>query len=160
VQAAITIGRAPDDVYAFWRRFENAPSFMEAIQSVEQRGGGRSLWVARGPAGDTWRWESEIVEDRPGELIAWRSLPGSDVHHHGAVRFRPAPAGRGTEVRLDLEVLPPGGVIGRALARLGHRLPEHVAAEDLRRLKQILEAGETPVAGLPRGEEGGEAARP
>src|SRR6188768_1944534 len=98
VETAITIGRPVAEVYAFWRRLENLPLFMKSIVSVTERGGGQSTWIARGPAGETWQWESEILEDRPEELLVWRSLPGSDVHHHGAVRFQQAPAGRGTEV--------------------------------------------------------------
>jgi uncharacterized membrane protein len=153
VEVAITIARPVAEVYAFWRRLENFPLFMKTIVSVTERGGGRSLWIARGPAGKTWEWESEILEDRPRELLVWRSVPGSGVHHHGAVRFQEAPTGRGTEVRVGIEFLPPGGVAGRVVARLARRLPEHQVEEDLRRLKQMLEAGETPVAGFPRGPE-------
>ncbi len=153
VDVAITIGRPVAEVYAFWRRLENFPLFMKGILSVTERGGGRSVWIARGPAGEAWEWEAEILEDRPGELLVWRSLPGSEVHHHGAVRFQEAPAGRGTEVRVGIEFLPPGGIAGRVVARLARRLPAHRVQEDLRRLKQILEAGETPIAGWPRGPE-------
>jgi uncharacterized membrane protein len=153
VEVAITIGRPVPEVYAFWRRLENFPLFMKNVVSVTERGGGRSVWVARGPAGETWQWESEILEDRPGELLVWRSLPGAEVHHHGAVRFQDAPAGRGTEVRVGIEFLPPGGIAGRVVARLARRLPAHRVEEDLRRLKQMLEAGETPIAGFPRGPE-------
>ena len=151
VEVAATIARPPDEVYAFWRRVENFPLFMKSIVSVTERGGGRSRWIARGPAGETWEWESEILEDQPGALLVWRSLPGSEVHHHGAVRFQAAPAGRGTEVRVGIEFLPPGGIAGRIVGRLTRRLPEHQVVEDLRRLKQVLEAGETPAAGFPRG---------
>ena len=153
VEVAITIARPVAEVYAFWRRLENFPLFMKSIVSVTERGGGRSRWVARGPAGKTWEWEAEILEDRPGELLVWRSLPGSEVHHHGAVRFQEAPAGRGTEVRLGIEFRPPGGIAGRVVAHIAGRLPEHQVGEDLRHLKQMLEAGETPIAGFPRGPE-------
>lgn len=153
VEVAVTIARPPVEVYAFWRQIENLPLFMENIVSVSERGGGQSRWVARGPAGETWEWDAEILEDRPGELLVWRSLPGSEVHHHGAVRFLAAPAGRGTEVRVGIEFLPPGGLAGRVIARLTRRLPERQVQEDLRRLKQVMEAGETPIAGLPRGPE-------
>jgi uncharacterized membrane protein len=153
VEAAITIGRPVAEVYAFWRRLENVPLFMKSILSVTERGGGRSTWVARGPAGGTWEWEAEILEDRPGELLVWRSRPGSEVRHHGAVRFLEAPAGRGTEVRVGIEFFPPGGIAGRVVARMARRLPAHEVEDDLRRLKQMLEAGETPIAGWPRGPE-------
>jgi uncharacterized membrane protein len=153
VEVAITIARPVAEVYAFWRRLENFPLFMNNIVSVTERGGGQSTWIARGPAGKAWEWESEILEDRPNELLVWRSLPGSEVHHHGAVRFQDAPAGRGTEVRVGIEFLPPGGIAGRVVARLARRLPAHQVEEDLRRLKQMMEAGETPIAGFPRGPE-------
>jgi uncharacterized membrane protein len=141
-EAAITIGRPPEEVYAFFRRLENAPRFMafiEGVQVLEER---RSRWMARTPAGQILTWEAEILEDRPGALIAWRSEPGAPVHHAGAVRFQPAPGGRGTEVRLDLEYDPPGAPLGRAVARLFGSAAEYLVEEDLRRLKQILEAGE------------------
>jgi uncharacterized membrane protein len=78
------------------------------------------------------------------------------VHHAGAVRFRPAPGGRGTEVRLDIEYDPPGAAtlrlaVGRSIARLFGSATEYVVEEDLRRLKQLLEAGETATTrGQPR----------
>jgi uncharacterized membrane protein len=151
VEAAITVERPAGEAYAFWRALENAPRFMAGIESVQPLGGGRSLWVARGPMGDRWRWEAEVIEDLPDELIAWRSLPGSDVRHEGAVRFAPGPGPGTCEVRVAVELRPPGGAVGRALARLGRRLPELKVEEDLRRFRQVLEAGETPVAGRPRG---------
>lgn len=141
-EAAITIGREPEEVYAFFRRLDNAPRFLAFIESVQALDERRSRWVARTPAGEALAWEAEILEDQPGELIAWRSVPGALVHHAGAVRFRPAPGGRGTEVRLDVEYDPPGATLGRAVARLFRSVTEYLVEEDLRRLKQILEAGE------------------
>jgi uncharacterized membrane protein len=151
IEAAATIARPPDEVYAFVRRLENAPRFMAFIEAVQVKDAQRSRWVARTPTGQTLEWEAEIIEDRPGELIAWRSDPGAPVHHAGAVRFRPAPGGRGTEVRLDVEYDPPGAAVGRTIARLFGSATEYRAAEDLRRLKQLLEAGETATTrGQPR----------
>jgi uncharacterized membrane protein len=151
-EAAVTIARPPDEVYAFLRRLENAPRFMAFIQSVQPLDGRRSHWAARMPAGQALEWDAEVLEDRPGELIAWRSLPEFLVRHAGAVRFRPAPGGRGTEVRLEIEYEPPGAPLSRALARLFGSAAEYVAEEDLRRLKQILEAGEVAtIRGQPQG---------
>lgn len=153
-EAAVTVALPPADVHAFWRRPENLPRFMKMVQSVEERGGGRSLWTARGPAGEVWQWEAETLEDRPGALLVWRSLAGSDIHHQLAVRFQPAPGG-GTEVCAATELRLPAGPVGRALARFGRRAMEAQAREDLRRFKQVIEAGETPIAGFPRGPEDG-----
>jgi uncharacterized membrane protein len=143
IEAVATIARPPDEVYAFFRRLENAPRFMAFIESVHETGATRSRWVARTPAGQTLEWEAEILEDIPGELIAWRSDPEALLLHAGAVRFRPAPGGRGTEVRLDIEYDPPASAIGRSIAMLFGPATEYRVEEDLRRLKQLLEAGET-----------------
>jgi uncharacterized membrane protein len=152
VEAVLTITRPPEEVYAFWRNPENAPLFMKGIETVTALDDTRSRWLARGPDGDALEWEAEILEDRPGELIAWRSRPGALVHHAGAVRFRPAPGARGTEVRLDVEFEPPGAPLVRALSQLFGAAFEYVVDEDLRRLKQLLEAGETATTrGQPQG---------
>lgn len=157
-EAVATIARSPGEVYAFFRRRENAPRFMALIQSVQEVDETRSYWVARTPGGQVLEWESEILEDRPGELIAWRSRPGARVHHAGAVRFRPAPGDRGTEVRVDVEFEIPGAPLGRAVARLFGAAAEYVVEDDLRRLKQLLEAGETATTrGQPQGRADGVA---
>ena len=44
------------------------------------------------------RGDAEIVHDREGESISWRSLPGSDLALESAVRFETAPGKRGTLV--------------------------------------------------------------
>jgi len=152
IEAAATIALPPDEVYAFFRRLENAPRFMAFIEAVQVIDATRSRWVARTPTGQILDWNSEIIEDRPGELIAWRCDPGALVHHAGAVRFRSAPGGRGTEVRLDVEYDPPGSALGRTVARLLGSATEYRVEQDLRRLKQLLEAGETATTrGQPRG---------
>jgi uncharacterized membrane protein len=66
------------------------------------------------------------------------------VDHVGTVRFRELPNGRGTEVRVRLEYMPPGGIVGVAVAQLFKILTEQQLKEDLRRFKQIIETGETP----------------
>ena len=151
-QGTVTVNRPVEEVYAFWRRLENMPRFSGRVKKVDEFDDTRSRWIAEGPGGAPLEWESEILEDRPGELIAWGSVPGSDVHHEGAVRFRPAPGGRGTEVRVDLEYEPPAGVLGRVTARLFGAAPAQELDDDLRRLKQVLEAGELATTdGQPSG---------
>jgi uncharacterized membrane protein len=141
VSKAITINRAPDEVYRFWRDFENLPSFMAHLKSV-QSVNGRSHWQAKGPLGTTIEWDADVVEDRPSELITWRSVAGADVNNRGSVRFRPAPGGRGTEVIVELTYEPPAGSLGVAAAKLLGEEPAQQIAGDLRRLKQVLETGE------------------
>jgi len=138
----VTIHRPAGEVYAFYRDLENLPRFMAHLESVEERGS-TSHWCARGPLGAKFEWDAEIFEDRPGERIAWRSLPGADVPNQGRVDFRPAPGGRGTEVVVELSYEPPVGAVGATLAKLFGREPAQEISADLRRLKQVLETGET-----------------
>jgi uncharacterized membrane protein len=142
LHAAITINRPREEVYRHWHDFENLPRFMAHLESVETAGDGRSRWKARGPLKKTVEWEAEIVEDRPGELIAWRSTKGALAGNSGSVRFSDAPGGRGTEVRVKLVYDPPGGKVGMALARLLGEHPEQQVRDDLRRFKQVMETGE------------------
>jgi len=152
VQKTIAVNCAPADAYALWRDFQNLPRFMEHLRSVEVKGDGRSRWVAKAPAGASVEWEAELVADRPGEAIAWRSREGAEVDNRGSVRFEAAPGGRGTMVRVDLEYRPPGGPLGSAVAKLLGEEPEQQVQADLRRFKQVLEAGEVPTTeGQPAG---------
>jgi len=142
VTKSTTINRSPDEVYRFWRNFPNLPRFMNHLASVQVLDERRSHWQAQAPAGKMVEWDAEMVEDRPGEMIAWRSVEGADVDNAGQVQFRPAPGGRGTEVMVGLRVDPPGGSAGRTVAKLFGKDPEQALYGDLRRLKQVLETGE------------------
>jgi uncharacterized membrane protein len=142
VEKSITINRSPEELYRFWRNFENLPRFMNHLESVRTTEGNRSHWVAKAPAGSTVEWDAEIYNEKEGELIAWRSLEGADVDNAGSVRFEPATGGRGTTVRVTLKYDPPGGAIGALFAKLFGEEPSQQIEEDLRRFKQVMEAGE------------------
>ncbi|HZN98534.1 MAG TPA: SRPBCC family protein [Gemmatimonadales bacterium] len=142
VKEAITINRPRSEVYRFWHNFENLPRFMAHLESVQILDERRSRWKGKAPAGSTVEWEAEIIEDRPNELIAWRSLPDSTVPNMGSVQFRDAPGGRGTEVLVELRYQPPGGKIGALIAKLFGEEPKQQVKGDLRRFKQVMELGE------------------
>lgn len=142
VQKSITVNRPPEELYRFWRNFENLPRFMRHLESVQVMGETRSHWRAKAPIGTRVEWDAEIINDRPHELIAWRSREGADVDNAGSVHFKRAPGGRGTEVRVEMQYIPPGGVIGATLAKLFGEAPEQQVSEDLRRFKQVMEVGE------------------
>ena len=142
VKEAITINRPRNQVYGFWHNFENLPRFMAHLESVQILDERRSRWKAKAPAGSTVEWEAQIIEDRPNELIAWRSLPDSTVPNIGSVQFKDAPGGRGTEVLVELRYQPPGGKIGALIAKLFGEEPKQQVKSDLRRFKQVIELGE------------------
>jgi uncharacterized membrane protein len=142
VKEAITINRPRDEVYGFWHNLENLPRFMAHLESVQVLDERRSRWKAKAPVGSTVEWEAETIEDRPNELIAWRSLPDSTVPNIGSVHFRDAPGGRGTEVLVELRYQPPGGKIAALIAKLFGEEPKQQVKGDLRRFKQVMEVGE------------------
>jgi uncharacterized membrane protein len=144
--ASCVVNRPLEEVYNFWRDFQNLPRFMRHLESVENIGEGRSRWKAKGPAGIDVEWEAMIVADVPGEVITWRSLENSDVDNAGAVRFEQAPGGRGTIVKVNFEYQPIAGVLGATVARLFGEEPNQQLDDDLRRFKQVLEVGEVVVS--------------
>lgn len=139
----VTIARPRAELYAFWRDFGNLATFMENIVSVDQQpDSDRSIWTIRAPAGQTVQVETEIAREQAGELIAWRSVEGSQIDTEGRVEFRDAPGDRGTEVTAIIAYKPPLGAAGKAVARLFQREPEVQARHDLKRFKMLMEAGE------------------
>ncbi len=122
------------------------------LQSVQATDATHSHWVVRGPMGSRIEWDAEIFNEKPGELIAWRSVEGSEIDNAGSVRFQKAPADRGTVVTVELNYEPPGGRIGASIAWLFGEEPRIQIEDDLRRFKEIMEAGEiASVDGQPKG---------
>jgi uncharacterized membrane protein len=150
VLESVRIERPVEDVYRFWRRLENLPQFMDYLVAVTDRGDGRSHWVARGPGGITVQWEAEIINEVENKVIGWRSLTNADVVSAGSVNFYPMRDGRATQVTVKMQYAPPAGRFGAAVAKALWRSPEQTVREDLRRLKQLLEAGERATAGSDR----------
>jgi uncharacterized membrane protein len=141
VKKSFTINRQPDVVYGFWRKLENLPRFMRHLESVEVIDERRSRWRAKAPVGSV-EWEAEIVDDTPNERISWRSVETATVPNRGTVRFAAAPGARGTEIHVDMEYSIPGGRLAALVAKMFGEEPEQQIVDDLRRVKQLLEAGE------------------
>jgi uncharacterized membrane protein len=141
IQKSITVRRRPEDVYNFWRHFENLPSFMQNLQEVQTRGD-RSHWAARGPLGTIVEWDAEILVERPFEAISWKSLPGGDIDCAGSVHFRDLGAERGTEVNVVLKYNPPAGKMGASVAALLGDDPDQMIADDLCRFKKLMDSAE------------------
>lgn len=142
IETSMTINKAPDELFAFWRDFNNLPFFMRNLESVVELDHKRSHWVAKGIGPARVEWDAEIYNEIANELIAWRSLEEADVVNAGSVRFQKGPTGRGTYVRVIVNYNPPAGKLGASFAELLGAEPTQLIKEDLRRLKQMMEAGE------------------
>ena len=154
VQRSVTINRPRDQLFRIWRNTENLPRFMKHLKSVkvDPNDDARSHWVVKGPLGRDIEWDSEIIEERENEYIAWSSLPGSIVESRGSIHFMDAPGDRGTILYVSMEYQPPAGSLGAAFAKLFGEEPSQQIRDDLRHFKQIMETGEAAtVEGQPSG---------
>jgi uncharacterized membrane protein len=149
VRESVRIEKPVTELYRMWRTLETLPTFMRHVRSVEPMGDRRSHWVANGPGGLKVEWDAEIINEVENETIGWRSLPGADVVSAGSVNFKPVRGGEETQVSVHLQYAPPAGSVGSYAAMLLGREPSQMIREDLRRLKQICEAGEIPRAVPP-----------
>jgi uncharacterized membrane protein len=153
VEKTVTIlNKSPEELYRFWRNFENLPTFMKHLQSVTVLDQTRSHWVANAPVGSTVEWDAEIITEQENQLIAWTSVEDAQIDHSGFVRFQLAPPGRGTEVKVVMEYSPPAGIVGATIAKLFGEEPEQQIGDDLARFKMLMEAGEIATTeGQPAG---------
>lgn len=152
VKVSIAINSPAQKLYDFWHDVENLPVFMDRLQSVTRKDEKTSHWIAKAPVGGTpVEWDSQIVEDQPDSYIAWRTLPGSQVHHQGSVRFEPAGT-HGCIVHVEMQYAAPGGNLGALAAKIAGEDPEVQIRRDLRALKQFIETGEVATTrGQPSG---------
>jgi uncharacterized membrane protein len=143
-KATFLVNASAQSAYDLWRNIDNLPRFMVHLKTVRTLDERNSEWVAAGPMGREVQWRAEITEDLKDQRIAWRSLPGSDIHTKGLVEFRPDPQSRGTFVTAEVHYSSPAGAVGRGFATLLGKHPAFMVREDLRRFKALLETGETP----------------
>jgi uncharacterized membrane protein len=142
VEKSVTIDKSPEELYRTWDKLENLPRVMKRLESVNVIDDLHSHWVMRAPAGQILQWDAEIVNDIPDRLIGWRSLPGADIAHAGSIHFDPAPGGRGTMVKVEIEYEPPVGRIGDAVGKLAGQDVGRLVQENLLRFKEWAETGQ------------------
>lgn len=149
---SLSINASPEEIYSYWKNFENLPSFMRHLESVTVIDENTSHWIAKAPLGTSVEWEARLVVDEPNRRLGWETSEDSSIQHEGLVSFEENANGRGTVVRVEMSYEPPAGHVGATLARLLGEEPRVQIHEDLRRLKQLIETGEVPTTlGQPSG---------
>jgi uncharacterized membrane protein len=143
-QRTITIERPAEELYRMWHDPRHVAALMSDFAEVESTPDGRWRWRARLPLGKSIEWTTTTVEDRPNELIAWRTEPDAPFMHEGSVRFRRAPRDWGTEVTLSMSFGSPGGVLSELTGTLLSSIPKALEEAILRRCKSMSVAGEMP----------------
>lgn len=142
----ITIDRPRNELFAFWRDLPNLAQFMENVVDIQPTGDKRAVWTIKAPFGRHVEVETEIVEERDNEMLAWRSVAGSEIDAEGKVMFRDAPADRGTELEAIIAYHPPAGEPGRWVAKAFGREPNIQGRRELKRFKMLMETGEIATA--------------
>lgn len=154
ITQSFLINKSPEELYRWWRNFENLPQAMQHLEAVQVLDERRSHWIARAPSlyGGKVEWDAEITVDEQNQRIAWSSLPEADIEHRGEIRFTTVPGDRGTKVQVVLDYRPPAGQVGRLLAWLAGEEPAQQIRDDLRNFKRLMEVGEIlTVSGQPHG---------
>ena len=136
VERKLSIEEPAEKLYRFWRDVRNLPAIMPNVESVTVQSDTRSHWVVKGPMGATFEWDAEIINDKPNELIAWRTA-GARVESAGSVRFEPRPDGS-TLVHVSLQYNPPGGELAHMISAIFGEDPAVRIEEDLTRLKEAM----------------------
>lgn len=150
VRESIVVDKPAAELYSFWRRLENLPRIMSHLESVTEMGT-RSHWKAKAPLGLSVEWDATITEDRPNEVIAWRSDDNAQVPNEGSVRFSGVGAksvnNPYTIVSVSLTYHPPLGPVGAAVAKLFGEEPTQQIRDDLQNFKQAVESGTLSLSG-------------
>jgi uncharacterized membrane protein len=133
VEQSIEVNVPVTAAYNQWTQFEEFPSFMEGVEEVRQLDDTHLHWVVA-HGGQTYAWDAEITEQRPDELVSWRSTEGKG--NAGVVAFQPIDENT-TRVTVELEWEIEGMMdrLGAAIGADGQRVKS-----DLERFKEMIEA--------------------
>ncbi len=151
-----TIGATPDQIFNLYTRVEFLPSWMEGVVHVARLSAKKLHWTMQDPGtGKQFEFDSEELESIPGKKHVSRVTTGPTAGTTDTLTLVEDPAGRGTIATLVSEFSLPGGLFTKAVTAVVSRSPSQITIENLRHLKEILEAGEIPtVEGQPAGRRG------
>ncbi|MEX2541521.1 MAG: YgaP-like transmembrane domain [Trueperaceae bacterium] len=145
----ITVQRPADEVYSYLRDLGNLARFSKLVKSVEPLPGGLWRFRSSAPTVGSLVWDARITVAEENRRIAWCSVEGAELP--GAVDVSLTETPFGTELHVDAWLVPPVAPIVTALARRAERSrplrraglsPSRLLQQELRRLRQQLEAGE------------------
>jgi uncharacterized membrane protein len=130
IQVGIDVAVPLDVAWDKWMDFTALTEGVHGIKDVERDG---NRLVGQTSGAHSVDWEAEILDERPHEAFAWRSLEASDCA--GLATFHRL-SDRLTRIELDLDVLPTGPLETLALSL---RLADRRAEAELRRFKARVE---------------------
>lgn len=128
----VVVDRPITTVYDQWTQFESYPRFMDNVESVKQMDDAMTHWRVN-VGGVAREYDAEILQQKPGEIIEWRSVSGPE--QGGRVTFlRVDPERTRVTLRLDFE---PHGVTERVGEAVG--VVSSSVQDSLERFKHFIE---------------------
>ncbi len=98
IEASVTIQRAVEDVFSFYRNFRNLPTFLGDVIAIEPIGPVTSRWTIQGPLGIRVNWTIKVSDERANELIRYETVTSSGLRTYWEIHFAAAPGAGETEV--------------------------------------------------------------
>ena len=147
VRQSITIGKDAMELYMLWRNTDTFTRLMRPFADITASGENHVRWSISLPAGQAFEGEAVMIEERPGELVHWSTMPDAGLQINEWFRLKPAPQNRGTEVSLEYLVdfsRIPGGRTLRAITSFFHKAPRMILGKMLHNFKALAETGEIP----------------
>ena len=138
LRLALDVARPVRDVFAFFRDFENFTKILGELHSVTDFQDGRSHWEVRDGRGGVVAFDAVVTKYLPNSVIAWQSVPGSEVRSSGIVRFSPRDDGL-THLEVALEYRPLQATFGDALRALLTARPAPLIEAELSRVPVVVE---------------------
>jgi uncharacterized membrane protein len=139
IEAHITIKRPVEEVFGFYRDFNNLSRFLGDVVTVEQIGPAISRWTIQGPLGIRANWTVKVTEERTNELIRYETVTPPGLKTNWEIYFAPGSVAGETEVREVMKM--PFGMLGRAALAVIGKFPAEEVSSNLRRLKELVETG-------------------
>lgn len=145
VEQTITIDRPAAELSAMWRNPQVLDRVMRPFGSVMPEGPDRLRWTIDIPVHGTLTGEALKVEERAGELVHWRTVPGTAIEIHEWLVLKPEQNGRGTEVtlryRIDYAHVSSGALLS-GLTYFFKGAPRSAVLKVLHNLKAAAESGD------------------
>lgn len=144
VTESTTIGKPAEELSELARDSATLDRLVGDVADVTPVDDDHHRWTVHGPLDRELSWETQLVEDRSGELLRWESTDDAAFAIDWSVQFRSAPGDRGTAVTVQAHVDPPGGTLGSAAMRRLDIVPDALLGQVLDRFKSLAETGEIP----------------
>lgn len=138
MRMTVIVERPIGEVFEFCRDFENFPHITDVLLRVEDSQDGRSHWAVRSPTGGAIEWDATVTKYVPNSVIAWESVPGSEVQASGLMRFAPLSRDE-TRVDIGLTYRPQQTDLAQAIRAL-------TSPSNTRRLRSELAQGSQELA--------------